>query len=484
LTSAGEVASERLWGLTGRQWIWLICAVGTVLRLIALGHKSFWIDEIASVSIAQKPSAAFWHFLWHDEGNMALYYALLRPWLHFGKTEAVVRLLTVIPGVATIPLMCLAGKRLFGRDLGILAAALFALNPCAIASSQEARAYSFLVLAVVLSTCYFISLVERPSYRVAVIYGMVAGFTCYFHFFGVLVPAAHAISLLALPASRRPVKQFLLAASIFVVLAMPVLWLIHAQDIGHISWVQAASLLEFYHLGVFLAANGGKAVGAALLALDLPLIGFFLTKLFSVWQERDEDLQRWRYSLIASLFFSPIFITLAVSIVRPAFYHRFLVICLPAFVMMTAVGILQNSGRAWRTAVVVGVCLLSLMATVVVYTHAPEDWRGAVRYMIAHAHPDDRVLYYQGVGYFAGQNYRGWLPGGSEWTPVEIAVNGTDRSWKQEIQGSSRVWLVLYRAKADDSASRAIEQELLKSHDAAEEKTFRGITVMEYNPKR
>ena len=108
--------------------------MGVVLRLIALGHKSFWIDEIASVVIAQKPGAAFWHFLWHDEGNMALYYMLLRPWLHFGNSEAVVRLLSVLPGVLTIPLMYLLGKRLFGRATGMLAAAISALNPCAIAS--------------------------------------------------------------------------------------------------------------------------------------------------------------------------------------------------------------------------------------------------------------------------------------------------------------------------------------------------------------
>ena len=70
------------WVFAARTWIWLIVAVGAVLRLIALGHKSFWIDEIASVSIAQKPGVTFWRFLWHDEGNMALYYVLLRPWLH------------------------------------------------------------------------------------------------------------------------------------------------------------------------------------------------------------------------------------------------------------------------------------------------------------------------------------------------------------------------------------------------------------------
>ena len=97
-------------------WMWGIVIAGVVLRLIALGYKSFWIDEIASVAIARRAAPVFWHFLWHDEGNMALYYVLLRPWLHFGCGEAVVRLLSVLPGALSIPVMYLLGRRLLGAN--------------------------------------------------------------------------------------------------------------------------------------------------------------------------------------------------------------------------------------------------------------------------------------------------------------------------------------------------------------------------------
>ncbi len=512
-TTTPVASSNRPFARHTAFWLWSILALGAVLRLIALGHKSFWIDEIASVVIAQKPSAAFWRFLWHDEGNMALYYMLLRPWLHLGNSEALVRLLSVLPGVLTIPLMYLLGKRLFGRDTGMLAAALFALNPCAIACSQEARAYSFLVLAVVLSCYCFVRLVEEPSYKRGIGYGIVAGLTCYFHYFGVLVPAAHAISLAAVPrdgthpspgsgqasskggpsvtsgvsgeaSGRWPWKQYAVAAVIFVTFAIPVLWLIHAQDIGHLSWVQPPSLLEFYHLGVFLAADGGKAMGAVLLALDLLLIGFFLASIRAVWRQQNIDLQRWRHSLVASSFFSPIVIVLAVSMVRPAFYHRFLIICLPAFVLMTAVGVLQIRHRLLRISVIACVCILSLASTIIFYTRVTEDWRGVVSYLIAESHPEDRVLYYQSLGAFAAENYWNWLPGGSAPRPKEVDVNPPSSDWKQQIGDAPRVWLVLYRAKTDDAESRAIEQELLKRYDAGGEKMFRGVTVTEYGARR
>ena len=130
-------ASRRAWN-DARQyarafWLWVIVVAGRVLRLIALGYKSFWIDEIASVAIARRAPPVFWHFLWHDEGNMAAYYVLLRPWLRFGYGEGTVRLLSVIPGVLSIPVMYVLGRKLFGRAHGILAALFLALNACAIA---------------------------------------------------------------------------------------------------------------------------------------------------------------------------------------------------------------------------------------------------------------------------------------------------------------------------------------------------------------
>ena len=90
--------------------LWIIVALGAALRLIALGHKSFWLDEIASVVIARMPGNSFWWWVWHDEGNMALYYVMLRPWLHIHLGEATVRLLSVLPGIVSIPMMYLLGR--------------------------------------------------------------------------------------------------------------------------------------------------------------------------------------------------------------------------------------------------------------------------------------------------------------------------------------------------------------------------------------
>ena len=468
--------------------LWTIVIAAAVLRLIALGRKSFWLDEIASVAIARRPWPVLLHFLWHDEGNMAAYYLLLKPWLHFGYGEAAVRLLSVIAGILSVPLMYRLGTRLFGRQVGILSAALLAVSTCAISVSQEARAYSFVVLLVVLSTSLFVQLIESPGYGLALAYGAAAGLTCYFHYFGVLVPAAHAVSVLALSAKQRPWKPLALAWTIIAALAAPILWLMHAQDIGHLTWLQSPSWLELYHLGVFLAADGGKAVGAVLLALELVLAGFFVARFKTAWRDdsqRDkiDHLLRWRYALVASAVATPIVITLLASIVRPAFYHRFLIICLPGWLLMIALGAMQIRPRAICITAIAAVCTLSLITTVLLYTRETEDWRAAVHYLMAHASPQDRVLYYQPVGEFAGESYREWLTPASAPYPLAVGVNPTHSDWKSSLAGAPRVWLVLYRTKPDDAEARAIEQDLNTRFAAATEQKYAGITVIEYQPR-
>jgi mannosyltransferase len=471
-------------GSHGMLWLGAIVALGSALRLVALGNKSFWLDEIASVVITRLPAQQFWAMLWHHEGNMALYYVLLRSWLRFGVSEANVRLLSAIVGTASIPMMYALGKRLFGKNSACLAALLFALNGCAIAVSQEARGYSLLVLGVLVSTHLFVQMIERPTLGVACAYGITAGMSLYCHYFGMLVPVAQAISLAALPEGRPwPRKHLSLAASIIVLFAIPVLWMIHIQDIGHISWVERPSWLELYHVGAYLAAGSGKAVGAVLLLLDLSLLALFLRKLISLWRDRNHDLRCWRHVVIASCFFSPIVIALLVSIVRPIFYHRFLVIGLPSWVLMTAVGSMGIHSRTGRASVIAGVCVLSLLSAVLSYTRVQEDWRGVTRYLNARATPDDRVLYYQPQGYFAVENYRTWLSGGSAVPPQGVAINpGND--WEKQIKGASRVWLVLYRAKPDDPVTQAVEATLRSRYSAKLQVPFRAVTIIEYRADR
>jgi len=463
--------------------LWGIVVLGTVLRLIALGYKSFWLDEISSLVFARVPGISFWQTLWHDEGNMALYYVMLRPWLHFGTSEASVRLLSVLPGIASLPLMYLLGARLFGRKVGTVATLFLASSTGAVVYSQEARGYSWLLLGVIASTYLFVRLIQRPTYSMALAYALAAGITLYFHYFGLLVPLAHAVSLPTLPTDRRPWKYLFVAGAIFTALAIPVLWMIYIQPIQHIEWVQGPSLLELYHLGVFLAAEGVKGVGPVLLVLELVLIGVFLRMMNHLRDTAIAKWQFWNYAIVASSLFTPVIFTLLVSLVRPVFFHRFLIICLPAWLLAVAVGACAIHRSQLRTLAIAGVCLLSLASTVISYTRVREDWRGVANFLIAHASAQDRVLHYAGVGN-PSDSYRDWLPGGTNNRPASVEITPQSQEWLASIAGAERVWLLRYPANRSDETTRTAEAELQSRYTAGETTKFRAITLTEYVAKK
>ncbi len=480
--SAAEMR-ERAQRRDTKLMLWGIVALGAALRLVALGAKSFWLDEIASVVIARMPGNSFWHWLWTEEGNMALYYVMLRPWLEIHLGEATVRLLSVLPGVASLPVMYLLGKRLFGRNVGMLAALFLALSTCAVVYSQEARGYSWLLLGTIVSTYFFARLVARPTYAMACGYALAAGVTFYFHYFGLLVPLAHAVSLVALPKGRRPWKQLLVAGAIMMVFALPVLWMIHTQPVRHLDWVSKPSLLEIYHLGVFLAAESGKGVGPALLAVELLLLAVFFRTMRGVRRSREAGREFWPYALVASGLLTPVIVSLLVSVVQPVFFHRFLIICLPAWLLACAVGACALRERPVRLWAIVGVCALSLVSTSMSYSRMREDWRGAVNYLIDNARAQDVVLYYQPVGNWAAESYRDWLPGGGANRPTALGVSAQSNDWRTKVTGARRVWLVEYPAMTSDDTSRSLEAELHSRYSVVAMQSFRAVTVTEFAAK-
>lgn len=137
--------------------ILLVLILAAVLRLIYL-NQSLWLDEAINVMYAR--SVDFWWFVtkypvgdFHPPG----WFALLWVWGNlFGFSESVVRLPSVILGIATVGLTYLLGKEMFSKKVGLLAATILALAPLHIYYSQEARMYVLAAFSVTLSF-YFLN---------------------------------------------------------------------------------------------------------------------------------------------------------------------------------------------------------------------------------------------------------------------------------------------------------------------------------------
>ncbi|HYX53774.1 MAG TPA: glycosyltransferase family 39 protein [Candidatus Limnocylindrales bacterium] len=143
---------------------------------------------------------------------MALYYVLLRFWSHINAGVFFLRLLSVLPAVATVPVLYLLGKRLFSTRAALFSALLFSLNTFHVYYSQAPRGYSlavFLVTAVLplLHQIYFIRTLENPTGTNTIVYVIASTAAMYGHFFASFVLVAQFVALALRGSATRVVHS-------------------------------------------------------------------------------------------------------------------------------------------------------------------------------------------------------------------------------------------------------------------------------------
>jgi mannosyltransferase len=122
-----------------------ITLVGGFLRLLYLGKEGMWLDETFSVWMASQSIADMLQWIVRIDQHPPLYYLLLHYWVaHNGDTPYYTRLLSVLFGAGTIPIIYLIGKRMSGAVMGLAAAVFLALSLFNIFFAQETRMYTLL----------------------------------------------------------------------------------------------------------------------------------------------------------------------------------------------------------------------------------------------------------------------------------------------------------------------------------------------------
>jgi hypothetical protein len=122
-----------------------ITLVGAGLRVLLLRQKGMWLDETFSVWLADHTVADMLQWIARIDQHPPLYYLLLHYWIALkGDTPYYVRLLSVLFGAGTIPIIYLIGKRMSGTVMGLAAAVLLAFSPFNIYYAQETRMYTCL----------------------------------------------------------------------------------------------------------------------------------------------------------------------------------------------------------------------------------------------------------------------------------------------------------------------------------------------------
>lgn len=322
----------------------LAVAAGFLLRVYRLGFQSLWYDESYGAYWAKKSLLEILTNTgeFHPPG----YYALL--WLQYrlaGDSELALRFVGVLFGVALVPIAYALGRRLGGKAAGVVAAWLAALAPLLVVYSQELRMYAPQTTVVALSTLLLWEAVHRGKAWQWIAYAFTASAALYLDYFPGMVLLAQAIALapvVVLQAIRKgwwdQIGAFILANIVALVLFAPWLRVLLGQAQaygtgGRELQVSPGGLLEDLWHSFLTGTN--QSLPSDGLVLWLAAIGCGLAIVGLAYAVRERP---GRVAFAVALAVVPVLIMIGVTQVRPFYHARFLLVALPPFLILFAVG--------------------------------------------------------------------------------------------------------------------------------------------------
>ena len=219
-----------------------LVVLAAVLRFYRLGHQGFWFDEGNTALEVRFTVGQMLTLLKHYESTPPLYYGIAWVWSRvFGDTETGLRSLSALLGVLAVPVAYGAAAKLVSRRAGLIAATLIAFNPYLIWYSQEARAYSLVVLLTGGGLWAFAHVRNGPTARNLAAWGVISGLALATEYYSFLVILPEALWLIYL--HRRNLSLWVCLCGLAVWCA-PLLWFAISQNgTGHASWIAPIPLL-------------------------------------------------------------------------------------------------------------------------------------------------------------------------------------------------------------------------------------------------
>ena len=464
-----------------------IIAIGASLRLLHLGAPSFWVDEALSLEFARLPWPQFVHLMQTRELNMLPYYLLLRGWIHLGTAEWIVRSLSAIFSIATLPLLYRLGVRLFGVRVGQIGVALLALHPYHIRFAQEARGYSLMILLVTASTLLLVRATETSTRRpvgVWVAYIATSVLAVYAHFYaGFAIIAQWATLAVARPRGLAGSAVALSAAAIGILLVPLAAFVLlgHADPAG---WIAQPTSRSVGFL-VYSLLGGDKQAGARPLAYAAYAVVLIASGAAarSAWTSHRREPRAWHCALVIAGTSLPIILVLAVSIVKPIFVDKYLMECLPFTVLLLAVGLDRLRPRALSLGMSILILALSVSGVFGYYRRPDKaDWRAATRYLLGAARSGDAALFFPRYTFAPFRYYRASLDTSANSVdvvyPGALGDGNVADALSQLEHRDGRLWAVFNQ---DGDSGSAVRDSLLRRFPVVSDSQFTGVRIVLYD---
>jgi mannosyltransferase len=453
-----------------------ILLLALVLRLINLGSRNLWYDEAFAVLYAEKSfSAILYGTITQVEGAAAdvhplLYYFFLHFWMGlFGQSPFIVRLPSVIFGLASIVLAFSIGRRLFDPGAGLLAAAITAIAPFHINYSQENRMYSLLCFLSLLTVYFLVRCWKGNGYGNWLGFILAATLSLYTHNLAFLVILA--LDLFVLLTQRwRLLKPLIISHLAFGLLFLPWLTIVFSQfgKVRQAYWVPRPGLKELvqtlisFHFDLLPTMPLGLV--SVLLFLSLLILVLILYRVVRV-RGRDRQTKEGVYLLLI-LALAPVVVAFLISQFQSIYIIRGLLPAAAAYYILMAKILAEAQlpkRGAWLLLSPVVVLLVISLAYHYTYAQFPRSpFDKAVTYLRENYQLSDAIVHDNKLTFFPCHYYDRELPqtfiadepGSSADTlayPTQQALGlfatpdiGT------ATQSHERVWFVIFRRALDE----------------------------------
>ena len=500
--AAGPAAEpERRAGIWRRWSGWLVIAIPAATSFAVGGYEigapSLWRDEAYTKDAIARPVGEIFALLGHHDAVHGAYYLLMHAIAAvFGTSATALRFPSLCAMVIATGFTAAVARRAAvlarppdqdGRGLdvaaltGLLSGLLFATAPYMTYYAQMARSYAIETMFAVIATYLLLRAWPDGRWRWWLAYAAAVALTGLFNIFGLLILAAHGITLLLAGAGgqagaggkggvgaqavvgrragRIPLRWLAAAAAAVLVLS-PLLGLASRQQ-KQIGWLTRPTLKAMERLLIDMAGSTQLIAPFALLAL----VG-----LFAAW--RADGWRPLNPAAIALPWLAvPPFVLIATSFVKPVYYVRYVEFCLPALAILAGAGLtglirlatVAPLGRfrlgrfrlAWLPAALVVAVLAVLLAApqqAARQTAArPDNLRLASAIVAAHEQPGDVVFYIPATMHVLGTGYP--APFGrlrdiarKESATASATLTGTEITSPAEIKSRftdvRRVWVV------------------------------------------
>lgn len=450
-----------------RIYLSLIMVLGAILRLVRLGHQSFWWDEVYSANLAAKSLGIV---VPRFGQTPTLYHILLHFWLYLGRSDTVIRLLSALFGIAVLWVIYLLGKQLLNAKQGLLCALLMAISPFHIWYSQEARMYSLLILLSTASMLFFIKLLQEYRTWPAIWWAVTTGLAIYTHYYAAFIPICQlAFSLLFLNKHRDLGRRFILYAIALAIMTLPIFYMFfRGERFSQLCTAGAGgNPIRFFSIPyTFFAFSLGFSYGPStadlhrssslatvqpylnqILPAALVFAVLFVLGLRSAWREREKLI------LLLMWFLVPILGASLASFIWPQISYnvRYVSVALPAYVFILARGLWAPGKRVIKWALTMLIFMVMFFS---LYNHyfqgkySKEDYRSAAQLVTTYSRDGDVILVTHLMPF--KHYYRGSIPARSFfWSPAFYRGILT-----MQLHGYHRAWFVLSREWGSDPEGR------------------------------